>query len=405
MKYFSYLNTSKTILQLYKGDQPFGIFIKDFFRQHKKYGSKDRKQISHLCYCYFRTGKIFNGYSLEDAIIGALFLCTTAANDMLQQLNAEWNVKATMGISEKCNLLGVTLADIFPWMSELSNEVDKEKFCQSLLIQPDLFLRIRPGFHKAVTSKLEKSGISFEMEGQCIRLSNSTKIEEIFIPDQEVVIQDYNSQQVGKFFQNAFANISMDEGSANVTRAKPAVWDCCAASGGKSIMLYDLLPAIHLTVSDVRKNILLNLAKRFEAAGIKKYRSFVVDLAGEKVRPGERYNLIIADAPCSGSGTWARTPEQLFYFNAAEIERYSQLQKKIVKNIVPCLSDSGKLVYITCSVFKKENEELVKFLQNECGLQLESMSLLKGYEKKADTLFVAVLSRKGNNDQQQNLQS
>jgi len=394
MKYFSYLNTAKTILQLYKGDQPFGLFIKDFFRQHKKYGSKDRKQISHLCYCYFRAGKLFINYALEEAIVASLFVCTPVANDMLQLFNAEWNAKATMTVGEKFNLLNVNIADIFPWKSELSNVVDYEKFCASILIQPDLFLRIRPGFKKSVIGKLEGNGIVFEIEDHCIRVSNSTKIEAILPPDQEVVIQDYNSQQVGKFIGKALPSGSSNESPGNSGKAKPAVWDCCAASGGKSIMLYDLFPSVHLTVSDVRKNILLNLEKRFETAGIKKYRSFVVDLAGDKVRPGERYDLIIADAPCSGSGTWARTPEQLFYFDPTEIDRYSQLQKKITSNIVTCLSENGKLVYITCSVFKKENEEIIEYLQNELKLQLEDMRLLPGYEKKADSLFVAVLSKK-----------
>jgi len=129
MKYFSYLNTAKSILQLYKGDQPFGIFIKDFFRQHKKYGSKDRKQISHLCYCYFRTGKLLGNYLPEDAIVAALFLCSNAANDMLQQLNAEWNAKVTISVEEKCDLLGVKIADVFPWETELSKWIDHVKFC------------------------------------------------------------------------------------------------------------------------------------------------------------------------------------------------------------------------------------------------------------------------------------
>lgn len=394
MKYFSYLNTAKSILQLYKGDQPFGIFIKDFFRQHKKYGSKDRKQISHLCYCYFRTGKLLSNFSQEDAIIAALFLCSTAGNDMLQQLNAEWNAKVTISVEEKCDLLGVKIADVFPWETELSKWIDHVKFCASLLIQPDLFLRIRPGFQKSVIEKLEKNAIPFELDNQCVRLSNSTKIEEVLPPDQEVVIQDYNSQQVGTIFAEVISGIYTVEKSGNSGKGMPVVWDCCAASGGKSIMLYDLFPAMRLTVSDVRKNILINLEKRFETAGIKKYRSFVVDLAGEKVRPGENYDLIIADAPCSGSGTWGRTPEQLFYFESATIDRYSQLQQKILKNIIPSLSEKGKLVYITCSVFKKENEEIIEYLQNELKLQLEDMRLLPGYEKKADSLFVAVLNKK-----------
>src|SRR2546430_1733752 len=53
-RYHSYLNTAKKILQQYKGEEPFSSFIKKFFSAEKKYGSKDRKQITHLCYCFLR---------------------------------------------------------------------------------------------------------------------------------------------------------------------------------------------------------------------------------------------------------------------------------------------------------------------------------------------------------------
>jgi len=55
-RYFSYLNSTKGILSAYNGEEPFASFIKKYFAVHKKFGSRDRKQISHLCYCYFRLG-------------------------------------------------------------------------------------------------------------------------------------------------------------------------------------------------------------------------------------------------------------------------------------------------------------------------------------------------------------
>ena len=78
-------------------------------------------------------------------------------------------------------------------------------------------------------------------------------------------MQDFSSQGVGGLL-------------LPVARGPLYVWDCCAASGGKSIMLYDLDPAIRLTVSDIRESILINLRKRFNEAGIKKYQSFVIYL-------------------------------------------------------------------------------------------------------------------------------
>ena len=94
------------------------------------------------------------------------------------------------------------------------------------------------------------------------------------------------------------------------------------------------------------------------------------------------------------SGTWARTPEQLYFFDAAKINHYSNLQKKILSNVIPQLRTGGKLIYITCSVFKKENEEVAAFIEADYRLCLTEMQLLQGYHLKADSMFVAVFEKR-----------
>ncbi len=97
--------------------------------------------------------------------------------------------------------------------------------------------------------------------------------------------------------------------------------------------------------------------------------------------------------PCSGSGTWARTPERLGFFKEKEIEKYASLQKNIIKNVVPHMQDGGLLFYITCSVFKEENEENVDYFLKNFQVALLQMKYLEGYEMQADTLFIAVLRK------------
>ncbi|MCW3119193.1 MAG: Fmu (Sun) protein, partial [Chitinophagaceae bacterium] len=127
---------------------------------------------------------------------------------------------------------------------------------------------------------------------------------------------------------------------------------------------------------------------------IREFKSFIADLSNQSYqRSTENYQLILADVPCSGSGTWSRTPDQLFYFDKDKIGEWASLQKKILANVIPSLQAGGYLLYITCSVFKKENEEAVKFLQQSFQLQLVKMEMLKGYDKKADTLFAALLKK------------
>ena len=152
---------------------------------------------------------------------------------------------------------------------------------------------------------------------------------------------------------------------------------------------------IELTVSDTRKNILENLQKRFAKAGIKNYHSFVADLSisSPAKNDPESLDLIIADVPCSGSGTWARTPEQLYFFSKKKDRRICHSSKKNSFKCYEYLNENGYLLYITCSVFKKENEENVDFFQKNLSLQLVKSEYLKGYEMQADTLFAALFKK------------
>ena len=385
-RYHSYLNSSKQLLQQYNGEEPFASYLKKYFSANKKYGSKDRKHVGNLCYCFFRMGKAVMNISFEEKVLTALFLCSDKPNEILGALKPDWNEKCKLSLKEKLLIINSSflISEIFPWKDELSEGIDHEEFCKSFLVQPDLFIRLRPGKEKIVIQKLQRAGFDFKKISEtCLALPNSSKIDEILELDNEAVIQDYNSQQTREFLKSEILN----------RKSEISVWDCCAGSGGKSIMLYDIDPNIHFTVSDVRESILANLKKRFVTAGIKNYKSFVIDLLSNKSAIcNPQSEIIIADVPCTGSGTWSRIPEQLYFFDEKEIEKFVTLQKKIVSNVIPLLQPGGIFVYITCSVFKKENEEVVAFIKENFHLQLKQMEVLKGYDKKADSMFIAVLS-------------
>src|SRR5690606_29980296 len=243
----------------------------------------------------------------------------------------------------------------------------------SHITQPDLLLRIRPGFEEVVSKKLSAANISFKLINEhCIALDNATKINDVIELDKEAVVQDLNSQRIGEFF-----SFIKNDHHLNV-------WDCCAASGGKSILFHDIFPTAKLTVSDVRSQIIYNLKKRFSTAGIKNYYAFENDLtnskfpnlpAGRQV-PNSPFDLVICDAPCTGSGTWSRTPEQLYYFDVNKIDYYSKLQQKITEEASRYVKAGGYFLYITCSVFKKENEVVVNQLEKKANLKLVKMEML-----------------------------
>jgi 16S rRNA (cytosine967-C5)-methyltransferase len=388
MRFHSYINSAKNILQQYDGGVPFSIWLKQFFKEHKKYGSKDRREITALCYGFYRLGAAFENYTVEERILLGAFLTSEENNFVLQELKPEWNENIKLSGEEKLRLLHVQKESFhfFPLLNELSEAINKEQFDLSFLQQPLLYLRIRPGKKKIVSSKLQNASIAFEFIGNdCIALANSSKVDEVIELNKEAVVQDYNSQRIGELFQNF---------KLQTTNYKPSVWDCCAASGGKSILAYDIIPNIMLTVSDVRESILRNLKRRFEQAGIKNYKSFVADLSTHSPFTSHHslFDLVICDAPCSGSGTWSRTPEQLHFFKKEKIDHYAQLQKSIVVNACKAVKEKGFFLYITCSVFKKENEEVVEFIQANTSLELVSKKYFIGYDKKADTLFTALFA-------------
>jgi len=384
MRSHSYLNTAKDILNVYDGSIPLTAWLKNFYKNNKKFGSTDRRNISHLCFSFYRLGNSFSYLSVEEKILTGLFLCSTEQQFILQELKPEWSEKVSWTVESKLDYLDASDEEekIFPFNNHLSDAINRREFNRSFLIQPSLFIRIRPGKSKWIPEKLKQEGLTFSVKSSdTIELPVGSKIDKVLDADTDVVVQDLNSQKVLELL------------SEQVHSEKSfQAWDCCAASGGKSILLHDHFPNASLTVSDVRESILSNLSKRFSSAGIKHYKKFIADLSQKPPKDATRYDVIICDAPCSGSGTWSRTPEQLFFFREEKISHYTSLQKRIVTNASAKLVSKGYFLYITCSVFAAENEEIVNYITGHLGLQLCASQYYKGYGQKADTLFAALFN-------------
>ena len=383
MHLHAYLRSAEQILSSYTGELPFAAWLKNYFRENRKFGSRDRRLISDLCFCFFRLGGAFRDREMQERLLIGQFVCHDQSV-FVQELKPEWKEATFLPAKEKFLFLDASQAgEVFPLKDELSSEIETDAFQLSFLQQPHLFLRIRPGKEKIVVQKLQKAGIVYSLEGTCLRLSNSTKIDDILLIDDEAVVQDISSQRVLELLQRQTPN----------DKRQTAAWDCCAASGGKTILLYDTFPNVRITATDIRESILLNLRNRLKRAGITSFRSFVADVAAPHFSMQGSFDIILCDAPCSGSGTWGRTPEQLQFFPKEKIGHYTALQKRIALNASRSLRPNGFFLYITCSVLQKENEDVVAFLRQNSGMQFLSQQYSSGYDKKGDTLFCALFTR------------
>ncbi|MEI3798942.1 MULTISPECIES: RsmB/NOP family class I SAM-dependent RNA methyltransferase [unclassified Chitinophaga] len=380
----NYLASAEKIIGAYQGSLPLHHFLKSFFKEHPYMGGRDRRWISQLVYHYFRLGNWGKSLSVNERIITGAFLCEATPNDFLAAIRPAWNEQIALPHADKAALLPVPLTPgtLFPFLPELSAGIDANAYAYTVLKQPRLFIRVRNNKLDKVLQLLDKAAIAYELfaNNTTIALPNGTKIE-VVVPEKSwYEVQDASSQQTGELFH---------------PQQHQRWWDCCAASGGKSILLKDQQPGVQLLVSDVRRSILENLQQRFATAGVKHFEARVADLTAENFPASmgsQQFDGIILDAPCSGSGTWGRTPESISFFKKDEIGKYQQLQKKIAHNVAPFVKKGGSLIYITCSVFKQENEEVVKYIEEISDLRKQEGGVIAGYDKGADTMYAVRLS-------------
>lgn len=347
-------------------------------------GGRDRRWISQLVYHYFRLGHWGASLPVSERVIAGALLCETAPNDFLAAVKPQWNAVITQSLAEKAALLSAALTpiDIFPFLEDLSAGIDANTYAYTILKQPRLFIRVRNNKLDKVLQLLDKAAVVYEVfaNKSTVALPNGTKIETIVPEKSWYEVQDASSQQTGELFKPV---------------KQQRWWDCCAASGGKSILLKDQQPGVQLLVSDVRRSILENLQQRFAAAGVKNYEARVADLTSPQFPASmgnQQFDGIILDAPCSGSGTWGRTPESISFFKTEEIGKFQRLQQRIAHNVVPFLKQGGSLIYITCSVFKQENEEVVRYIESISDLRQQEGGVIAGYDKGADTMFAVRMS-------------
>jgi 16S rRNA (cytosine967-C5)-methyltransferase len=386
MKVEHQIRAFQQILNKYDGILPLHRFLFTYFKQNKQMGSSDRRWAARYVYSFFRIGKALWTKDQVLRLAIADFLCNHTTSLVIESQLPLLKEHIESDISEKIRLVkahysGFDLNDVFSFKSGFSDGLAEQDFQASHFTQPDLFLRVKPEEIKRLTIELTQQGIDFEQLGEStLALPNGTKLEQVLPNQKNYQVQDLSSQKTGLYFE---------------PKAWDYWWDCCAASGGKSLLLHSLEPKVQLLVSDVRENSLNNLDERFQEAGLKKYQKKVLDLLQNNEPDLHHYEFdgIILDAPCTGSGTWGRTPEMLYYFEAHKVDYFSKLQKAIASNVVKYIKEGQPLVYITCSVFKQENEDVVNWMLENLPLKLEKMELIKGYMQKADSMFVARLIR------------
>lgn len=146
------------------------------------------------------------------------------------------------------------------------------------------------------------------------------------------------------------------------------VLDLCAAPGGKSTHIQSLISAESLLVSNEvirsRALVLMDNIIKWGAGNTVLSNNDPADFG----RLDNYFDVIVADAPCSGSGLFRRDPEAIREWSPGNVVLCSQRQQRILADVLPALKPGGLLLYSTCSYSREEDEDIVHWLQKEMGM-------------------------------------
>jgi 16S rRNA (cytosine967-C5)-methyltransferase len=139
------------------------------------------------------------------------------------------------------------------------------------------------------------------------------------------------------------------------------VLDLCAAPGMKTSLLADAVCDGLLVACDASARRLETLQRLLPRLTANAAAVRIVRLDATQPHPfRQKFDRILVDAPCSGTGTLARNPEIKWRLAPQDLERLAEIQQKILSNALLALAPGGRLVYATCSLEPEENERVVE---------------------------------------------
>ena len=163
--------------------------------------------------------------------------------------------------------------------------------------------------------------------------------------------------------------------------------DYCAGGGGKALALADRGAVV--TAHDIDAGRMRDIPARAARAGVD-----IQVRDGSALRDLAAFDGVFCDAPCSGSGTWRRTPEAKWAFTPDRLEDLNQMQDDVLRAGAAHVAAGGTLIYATCSVFRSENEDRVTaFLAQNPDFELSGDTQIAP-NPYGDGFFWARLSRR-----------
>lgn len=242
------------------------------------------------------------------------------------------------------------------WIDQYGIET-AEKICQTNLKRPQVTARvnIRKTSRSDIVLQLESEGVIAEkshlsVDGVVIQAGNLVQTEAF--KQGLVTIQDESSMLVGR--------------AVNPQKGE-TILDCCAAPGGKTTHLAELMNCegeiVALDIHEHKLNLIQQQVERLQLSNITLHR-----LDARKARSkfsDESFDRILVDAPCTGFGVIRRKPDIKWKKTENDVAEMRRIQLDILEAVAPLLKKGGTLVYSTCTIERRENEQVIETFLNK----------------------------------------
>jgi len=351
--------------KVWQDQYPADNIIREYMRNRKYIGSKDRKFITNTVWDIIRhrSRLEFDCGCCEPRILLLAYL-KGEDFDIIAD-DSEYGL-AALSKEEKQKLQQLN-GDVYP--EYIENECPKwlyEKINDSALVQAlnsKASADIRANFitREDAKEKLQKEGLFFGYTPYSpfgLRAEERVNLQNcIAYQNGEIEVQD-EASQLGAILCDV--------------RPEHKIIDYCCGGGGKSLLLGILLKNKGIILAhDKNPKRMEGLTERAQRLGVKNIK--VVD----KITPADKFDRFIIDAPCSGSGTWRRSPDAKYRLTPKQLEAIKKAQGEILAIAAEHLTDNGRIIYMTCSVLPEENEgQIANFLRKHpdfCTVNMQKL--------------------------------
>lgn len=210
-----------------------------------------------------------------------------------------------------------------------------------------------------------------------------------------LILKNYQNLSETKFYKKGLIEIQ-DEGAQMVAldigvKPRESVFDFCAGAGGKTLIFAQMMQNKgFIQAYDALPKRLFELVKRARRAGVS-----IVKTVTRLPKPDKKFDHVVVDAPCTGTGTWRRMPDMKWKLNEKQLKKTVQLQSEILNRAADYVKPGHFLSYITCSLTMDENEAQVEnFLSLHPRYKKVFEKRYSPYRTSTDGFYLCMMQRR-----------